>query len=129
VTITLLVLGGYFAMSSAFSMMTLGQSLTEIAVNAFQIENFVLPSSITTIGTVGAITLLALYAVVLIFSIRRMRARKLTFWAPLAAGALAMIVMFALFAIALSQSPELLHAGTQPEAMQQMLDYAESQGL
>jgi hypothetical protein len=78
------------------------------------------------IGTVGAIIVLSIYALVLIFSIRRLRARKLTFWAPLAAGVLAWMIFFVLFAVALSQSAELWQAlmqvASDPEKAQQLLD-------
>lgn len=129
VTIVLLVMGAFGALQTALPLMTIGASLSDLAVNAFKLEDFTVSSSVTTLGTVGAIVILSLYALVLIFSVQRLRAGKLTFWAPLAAGFIAMVLAFVIYAIALAQSPELLQASMDPDAMQQMLDYAESQAL
>lgn len=100
-----------------------------LAAEILGLEGFVVPAQVSTIGTVGAVIVLALYALVLIFSIRRLRARKLTFWAPLAAGAIAFVLYLALAFAAYVQSPELLQEMAQPDAMQRMLDYAASQGV
>ena len=125
ITIALLVLGGYFALSMAFSLAQLPAEFAKIAGD-LGIANFAAPPQVQTIGTVGAILVLSLYALVLIFSIRRLRARKLTFWAPLAAGLLAWVLFFVLFAISLGQSTELwqelMQIASDPEKAQQLLD-------
>src|SRR5690606_1634063 len=115
-TIALLILGAYGVLRLSLTLMVLAPSISDLAVNGLCIDDFVVPASIATVGTVGTVVLLTLYALVLIFSIRRLRARKLTFWAPLAAGAISVILMFAFYMIALVQAPEVLQASMQPEA-------------
>lgn len=125
ITIALLALGGYFALSMAFSLSQFSTEFAKIA-NDIGVADFTAPPAVRVIGTVGAIIVLSIYALVLIFSIRRLRARKLTFWAPLAAGVLAWMIFFVLFAVALSQSAELWQAlmqvASDPEKAQQLLD-------
>lgn len=125
ITIALLAIGGYFALSMAFSLSQFSAEFAKIA-NDLGLANFTAPPQVQVIGTVGAILVLSLYALVLIFSIRRLRAKKVTFWAPLAAGVLAWVIFFVLFAIALSLSAELWQAlmqvASDPEKAQQLLD-------
>ena len=125
ITIALLAIGGYFALSMAFSLSQFSAEFAKIA-NDLGLANFTAPPQVQVIGTVGAILVLSLYALVLIFSIRRLRAKKVTFWAPLAAGVLAWVIFFVLFAIALSLSTELWQAlmqvASDPEKAQQLLD-------
>lgn len=126
ITVLLLGVGAYGALNLGFSLLQL-RAQVALAAEILKLENFVVPQQVGTIGTVGAIAVLALYALTLIFSIRRMRARKLTFWAPLAAGAIAFLVFVAAATIAYVQSPELVQAMAQPDAIQAIFDYAESQ--
>jgi len=128
ITILLLALGAYGALNSGFAMMRLSTEVARIA-EILGLEDFVVPSQVSTIGTVGAILMLALYALVLIFSFRRLRAQKLTFWAPLAAGALALLIYLALAIIAYVQSPELVQAMAQPDALRTMMEALETQGV
>jgi len=125
-TIILLVVGAYSALSVAIGLFRLHFSLMQ-AATILKIEDFEVPQSAQTLGQVGAICILALYAVTLIFSIQRLRARKLTFWVPLAAGAVAMVLWIIFTLVAFSQSPAIMQALAQPDAMQQMLDYLQSQ--
>lgn len=128
ITILLLALGAYGALNSGFAMMRLSTEVARIA-EILGLEDFVVPSQVSAIGTVGAILMLALYALVLIFSFRRLRAQKLTFWAPLAAGALALLIYLALAIIAYVQSPELIQAMAQPDALRTMMEALETQGV
>lgn len=121
ITILLLAVGAIGALNTAFLMMQLAPNM-HVAAGIFGIENFVVPAAVSTIGTVGAVVILALYAVTLIFSIQRLRARKLTFWVPLAAGVIAFILYMALTLIAFSQSPELVQAMADPNALNTLLD-------
>lgn len=125
ITVALLVLGGYFALSMAFSLSQFPSEFAKIAGD-LGLTDFTAPPQVRVIGTVGAILVLSIYALVLIFSIRRLRARKLTFWAPLAAGVLAWVIFFVLFAIGLGQSTELwqelMRIASDPEKAQQLLD-------
>lgn len=128
ITIVLLAIGAFGALQGAYSLMTVGATMSDMATNVFGISGFVVPEAARTTGTVGAVVMLSLYALVLIFSIRRLRARKLTFWAPLAAGVISVILMFAFIAFALAQSPELMQAAASPDAIEQMMGYTESRG-
>ncbi|MFA5606011.1 MAG: DUF6264 family protein [Leucobacter sp.] len=122
VTIVLLVLGAIGALNFAASLYGLTGTFSTIAA-ALDLEGFTVPSNVQTIGTVGALIVLALYALTLIYSIQRMRGRKITFWVPLTAGVIAAIVAFAFTAIAMAQSPELLEAASDPDATAKLLDY------
>jgi NADH:ubiquinone oxidoreductase subunit 6 (subunit J) len=128
ISILLLALGAIGALNLGLSSMQMPSQMA-LGAEMFGLSDFVVPSSVSTIGTVGAIIILSLFAVTLIYSIQRLRARKLTFWVPLTAGVISFIVMLALTLIAFSQAPELLQAMAQPEATQQMFAYIEAQGL
>ena len=128
VSIVLLVLGAFGALNLGFSAMQMPAQVSQ-AAEIFGIEGVTVPASVSTIGTVGAIIMLAIYAVTLIASIQRLRARKLTFWLPLVAGALAFIAALVVSLMAFGQSPELLQAMADPDATQKMLDYLSAQGL
>ncbi len=126
VTVLLLGVGAYGALNLGFSLLQL-RAQVALAAEMLKLDGFVVPQQVGTIGTIGAIAVLALYALTLIFSIRRIRVRKLTFWAPLAAGAIAVLIFVAVATIAYVQSPELVQAMAQPDAIQAIFDYAESQ--
>lgn len=125
ITIVLLAVGAYFALSMAFSLSQFPTEFGRVAGD-LGLTDFVSPSQVQTIGTIGAILVLAIYALVLIFSIRRLRAGKITFWAPLAAGVLSWVIFFVLFAIGLNQSPELwqelMRIASDPAEAQQLLE-------
>lgn len=125
ITIALLALGAYFALSMAFSLTQFSAEFSKVATD-LGIKDFTAPPQVKVIGTVGAILVLAIYALVLIFSVRRLRARKVTFWAPLVAGVLAWAVFFVLFVVGLSQSPdlwqELMRVAASPEEAQKLLE-------
>ncbi|XPP26659.1 MAG: DUF6264 family protein [Leucobacter sp.] len=121
ITIVLLAVGAYGALSFAFSLQELPRQL-RLAGSMLGLENLAVPGSVGTIGVVGAIIVLAIYAVNLIFSIQRMRARKLAFWIPLVAFALALVVVFVCTAIAVSQIPELLQQASDPDALERLLN-------
>lgn len=123
ITIVLLAVGAYFALSMAFSLSQFPTEFGRVAGD-LGLTDFVSPPQVQTIGTIGAILVLAIYALVLIFSIRRLRAGKITFWAPLAAGVLSWVIFFVLFAVGLNQSPELWQ-----ELMRIASDPAEAQRL
>lgn len=127
ITVLLLAIGAYGALSSALAMLQLPSYLTMTA-GMLGVEDLSVPSQVATIGTIGAIVILSLYALVLIFSIRRLRARKLTFWAPLAVGAIAFLVYFLALMIGLAQVPELMQAAAQPDALASISDYLKAAG-
>ncbi|KTR86292.1 DUF6264 family protein [Leucobacter chromiiresistens] len=121
ITIILLVLGMFGSLNFAGSMMSLPASLSLMG-SAFEIENFTVPSWVGAVGTVTAIAIFAVFAVNLIFSIQRMRARKLAFWVPLTAGAIVVIGTIIVTAVVLFNVPELMSAASDPTAMQKLLD-------
>lgn len=122
ITILLLGLGAVGAMFTANTMLALSNSYALMA-DVFGLDDFEVPGWVGTLGTVSAIAFIALFAVVLIFSIQRMRARKLTFWVPLTAGAVALVAMFVLIYVPLAGIPELASQMGDPDALQRMLDY------
>lgn len=107
ITIILLVLGALGAMYTAFSLYQMRASLNLLATT-LEIQNVVIPAAVGTVGSIGALVILAIYAINLIYSLQRLRARKITFWVPLAAGIIAFIVLFVFSMIALAQAPELM---------------------
>lgn len=125
VTIILLSVGAYFALSMALTLSQFALEFSRVA-DELGVKDFAAPPMLTTLGTIGAILVLAIYALVLIFSIRRLRARKVTFWAPLVAGVLAWVLFFVLFFVGLNQSTELWQAllsiASDPAAAQQMIE-------
>ncbi|MEJ6489061.1 DUF6264 family protein [Leucobacter sp. USCH14] len=121
ITIILLVLGMFGSLNFAASMMSLPASFSLMG-SAFELENFSVPSWVGTVGTVTAIAIFAIFAVSLIFSIQRMRARKLAFWVPLTAGAIVVIGTIIVTTAVLFNVPELMSAASDPTAMQKLLD-------
>lgn len=126
VTILLLAIGAYSALTLGLALMQLPGQFSLLS-SILGIDEITPPAAVHTIGTIGAIAMLSIYALVLIYSIRRMRAGKVTFWAPLSAGVLAFIVYVAFATAAYMSSPELLETLSQPESLQRMFDYLESE--
>ncbi|GAA2843823.1 hypothetical protein FB468_3284 [Leucobacter komagatae] len=122
VTILLLVFGGFGALQSAFVMMGLS-TMFNVMEGAPGISEITPPAWADLTGKAVGLALLVLYGLVLVFSIRRMRAGKITFWAPLVAGVVAFIVVMAVVAAAMMQTPELVEVLRDPDASRQMLDY------
>ena len=121
ITIILLVLGAFGSLNFAGSMLGLPASLSLIA-GALELSDFTVPSWVGTVGTVSAVVIIAIYAVNLIFSIQRMRARKLAFWVPLTAGAVVMIGTIVVTSVVLMSFPELMTAVSDPSSTQKLLD-------
>jgi len=119
-TIILLVVGALGALYFAAAMQQLPSSLALMA-RIIGLDSFVVPAAAATIGTVGAILVLVIYAVNLILALQRLRHKKLAFWIPLVAAAVAFVVVITCTIVAIDQAPELL---------QQFIDYAsEGAGL
>ncbi|QZY51473.1 DUF6264 family protein [Leucobacter tenebrionis] len=125
ITIALLAIGAFGALYTALVLFSLPSTLSLVG-DALGLADFSVPAWINTFSTVSALAMFALYAVVLIFSIQRMRAGKLAFWVPLSAGALALILTFVLTAVAMMNVPDLTQAANDPDAMQKLLDYMNS---
>lgn len=121
ITIVLLALGAFGALNSAASLYSMSSEFSRWG-QVLGIDSFSAPAALTTIGTVGALVVFALYALNLVYSLQRMRARKLAFWVPLATAVIAGIVTFAFLMFGVYQVPELLQRLAEPDAMQTILD-------
>lgn len=128
ITILLLVLGGLGALNMAGSLLQLPGTVSMMA-EAFELTDFVVPSSLSTIGTAGALLVFGVYALNLIYSIQRIRAGKLAFWVPLAAAVIAFLFTLAFTMIGLYQSPELVNTMADPTSVSKLLDYLQSSGM
>ena len=122
ITILLLVFGGFGALQSAFAMMGMS-TMFKVMEDAPGISALTPPAWLDLTGKITGMVLLVLYGLVLVYSIRRLRARKLTFWAPLAAAMLAFIVVVTIVAAAMVQTPELMEVMRDPQASTELLNY------
>ena|GEM_PF-1169534 len=120
VTIVLLVVGALGALNSAASLYSMSNEFERWG-RVLEVGGFSVPASLTTLGTVGALLVLAVYALNVIYSVQRLRARKLTFWVPLVAAVLAGIITFTFIMIGIYQVPELLQRLAEPDAMELIL--------
>ncbi|QIM19123.1 hypothetical protein G7066_12095 [Leucobacter coleopterorum] len=121
---TIILLGiGVFGVIICFQTMMGMHASFVLMGEALEIKDFQVPSWIGTLGTVSAVGFLALFAVTLIFSIQRMRARKIAFWVPLTAGVIAVVAVIVLIMVAIFSSPDLMEAASDPGANQKILDY------
>lgn len=118
-TIVLLAIGALGAINLGLSMRSLGTQLHIIA-DAAGLDGFVVPPSMIVLQNVGAITVLTVYAITLLWSIQRMRAKKLAFWVPLAGGVLAFIVTMVISLIAVFMVPDLI-TNVDPEQLMNIL--------
>lgn len=120
-TIILLAVGALGALYLASSLYLMTSSF-HLFANLFGIDDLTVPSAVNTISTVGALVMLVLYALTLIFSLQRMRARKLAFWIPLVGGALSIVVLIGFSMAAISNVPELMQQFSDPDALTRLLD-------
>jgi len=123
----LLALGALGALYFAAVLQQLPASLSTFS-GVLGAPDIAIPSSVHTLSTVGVITVLAIYALNVVLSIHRLRARKLSFWVPLVAAAIAGVVVFAFASFAMNQVPELLQLFADPDAMGKLFEYASTQG-
>lgn len=125
ITILLLVLGGFGAMYLAAALSSLPNQFA-IMADVLGISDPTIPDWLGTLTTVSVFVILALYAVNLIFSIQRLRARKLAFFIPLIAGAVAVILFFVVTTVAMNAVPEIAdQIMNDPNGtLEKMLEYA-----
>ena len=121
-TVLLLALGAYGAVQSAFAMMGMG-TMFEIMGEAPGIDGVTVPAWLDITGKVFGIAILAFYGLVLVYSIRRIRAGKIAFWAPLTAGVIVTVLMVAVITIGIALTPELMSAMADPERSSELLKY------
>lgn len=125
VTILLLMVGAYGALQFALAMMGL-ESMFALMAEAPGVDELTTPGWLGMTGKIVGMAILVFYGLVLVFSIRRMRAKKLTFWVPLAAGVIAFIAVTVVIASAMFATPELLTIIGDPERSTQLLEYLQS---
>lgn len=121
VTILLLIAGALGTVQLAFGLISLGRTFALIGAGS-ELESFTVPDWVSSMGQVTGLAILAFYAVTLVYSIRRLRTGKLTFWVPLAAGAIAVVVFIAVIAIAMFGIPELMSILADPEAAARLME-------
>lgn len=107
VTIVLLAFGAFGALNIAASFFGL-ESQIRLTASLIGLEDATVASWVGPLGVVSGLVVLLLFALTLIFSIQRMRQHKITFWVPLAAGAIAFILLVVVPMIALSGAPEIM---------------------
>lgn len=120
VTIILLVIGGFGALYNALSLLQLPASL-ELIMTTLGSDADV-PGWITTMSTISAVAMLALYAVTLIYSLQRLRARKLTFFVPLTAGVIAIVGVLGVSVAAMMGIPGFMELTQDPDAMNRVIE-------
>lgn len=120
VTVLLLAVATFGALTLGQSLLFLPQQMHQM-VAALPQHNLTVPSWVTTAGQVGALVILSLYAMTLLFTISRLRARKLAFWAPLSAGLLAVLVTTGFIVVAMTATIPLAVLN-DPAQMQTLLD-------
>ena len=127
-TIFLLVVGIFGALQMALAMMSLGTTFRLIGA-APGVEDFSVPAWLDPTGKVIGIALLAFYGIVLVYSIRRLRAGKLTFWVPLAAGVIVTVLVLAVVMIGIMTTPDLVNILGNPEKSTELIEYLQGKSL
>ncbi|WIE76372.1 DUF6264 family protein [Curtobacterium sp. MCSS17_007] len=101
----------------AFGLFSVLQSLavTEVASRvreAFRQQGLQLsdPGALSTAAVVGAISSVVVFALVAWWSLRRLRARKWTFWVPLLGGGVASLISLVAFVLVMFQDPGFVQA-------------------
>lgn len=107
ITIALLAIGAYGALSVADAMINLQQVFAQLYAS-FGLGAFTPPDWFAVLSSVGGIVQLSLWAVTLLMSIQFMRRGRLAFYLPLVAGAVSFLVAIVIMSIALGAAPELM---------------------
>ena len=104
----------------AFGLFSVVQSLavTQVASavrQAFERQSLPLsdPSALSTAAVVGAISSVVVFVLVAWWSLRRLRARRWTFWVPLLGGAVASLISLVAFVVVMLQDPGFVQAMMQ----------------
>ncbi|KTR02090.1 DUF6264 family protein, partial [Curtobacterium luteum] len=106
-TVGLLVLGLWSVLQS----LLVGQVASAVRQTFEQrYTTFSDPSALTTAAVVGAVAGVVLFALTLWWSIRRLRARRWTFWVPLLGGAVSTAVSVTAFLVVVMQDPRFVEA-------------------
>lgn len=127
ITILLLAIGAVGALQFSLAMMSIEKTFALMG-NAPGVDSFTPPSWLGTTGNVIGLAVLAIYGVMLVYTIRRLRAGKLSFWVPLATGAVVSVTIIATVFIAMLNSPGLTSIVTDPDQTAKLLEYIQTMG-
>lgn len=122
ITILLLVIGAFGALYSALTLMGL-RNMFAMMEDAPGVTELTPPAWLDMTGKVAGMVVLVLYGLMLVYSIRRLRARKLTFWVPLVLGVVVSISVIVIVASAMFSTPELMEIMSDPSASAELLEY------
>lgn len=125
ITIVLLAIGAIGALQLAAACFGMSTTFAMLG-DTPGIEPFTGPSWLGTAGKVTGVVIFALYALTLIYSIRRVRAGKLTFWVPLTAGVVALLIVIVLTLVAMLNTPELMASISDPTLTQKLMENAQN---
>ncbi len=130
VTIVLLAFGALGALNIAGSFFGLAAQV-RLMGDMLGLESPKVADWVGPLGVVSGLIVLLLFALNLIYSIQRMRAGKLAFWVPLAAGAIAFIILMVVPLIAMNGAPEIMQQleSDPTGSLDRMLDYVSEQRL
>lgn len=92
------------------------------------VEGLTMPAWLGTSTKVIGIAILAFYGMMLVYTIRRLRAGKLTFWVPLLAGVIATLVLVVIYFVAFLNTPELMEVIQDPQKANDLIDYMRGVG-
>lgn len=120
ITILLLSIGAIGALWSALIMFNMGMTFAMMGQTP-GLPTFTGPDWLSTTGKVVGVAFLAFYALMLVYSVRRMRAGKITFWVPLVAGVVVSLVVFIVVIVAMMSTPELVQIASDPQLSAEML--------
>ncbi|GAA3333793.1 hypothetical protein HP467_17255 [Curtobacterium albidum] len=106
-----LLVTGLFSTVQSLSVSQVASSVRETFEQ--QYTTFADPAALSTAAVVGAIGSVVVFALVTWWSIRRLRARRRTFWVPLLGGVVATAISVTAFIVVVLQDPRFLQAVMQ----------------
>lgn len=122
ITIVLLAMGAIGSLQFAGFMYSVGTTFSAVFAESLGIDDVTVPTWLPIAGKITSIAILALFAFMLIYSIRRIRAGKLTFWVPLVAGVVVFVAVTVIMTAAMFASPEVIEAAMDPTSAAKMLE-------
>lgn len=122
ITIVLLAMGAIGSLQFAGFMYSIGTTFSAVFSESLGIDDITVPAWLPLAGKITSVAILALFALVLIYSIRRIRAGKVTFWVPLVAGVIVFLAVTTIMTAAMFASPEVMEAAMDPTTASKMLE-------
>lgn len=127
ISIILLIIGLIGAGQFSFAMFGIERTFALLG-NAPGIDEFTSPAWLGTVGPALGLAVLAIYGVMAVYTIRRLRAGKISFWVPLATGVVMSIVVLGTVFVAMLSSPGLASIITDPEQSAKLMEFIRSMG-